>query len=255
MNLMRSQSLCHSSFETQIPCPVVTLTNKDFLKKIWPIKICRPLRVTKVHFSRSRWPRGLRRWSAVARLLRLCIRISPGAWDVCLLWVLCLSGRGLCDYLITRREEFYRLCCVVVCDIETSWFRKPWPNGGLLHKKNQFKIVIILCRLTFITSAQCLYLSQNGTRQSTHYIITTTEHAHLPISLCFRQWLDAGIFLLKDKSNGSYKAWQFDGEWAIYGLCFWVVMPCGLLGEYKHLENINSIFSADVSIEGIWQII
>jgi hypothetical protein len=31
-----------------------------------------------------------------------------------------LSGRGLCDELIARPEEFYRLCCVVVCDLETS---------------------------------------------------------------------------------------------------------------------------------------
>ena len=31
-----------------------------------------------------------------------------------------LSGRGLCDELITRPEESYRLCCVVVCDLETS---------------------------------------------------------------------------------------------------------------------------------------
>ena len=31
-----------------------------------------------------------------------------------------LSGRGLCDELITRPEESYRLCCVVVCDLETT---------------------------------------------------------------------------------------------------------------------------------------
>ena len=30
------------------------------------------------------------------------------------------SGRGLCDELITRLEESYRLWCVVVCDLETS---------------------------------------------------------------------------------------------------------------------------------------
>jgi len=30
-----------------------------------------------------------------------------------------LSGRGLCDELITRPEESYRLCCVV-CDLETQ---------------------------------------------------------------------------------------------------------------------------------------
>jgi hypothetical protein len=37
--------------------------------------------------------------------------------DVFLLWV--LSGRGLCDGLITRPEESYLLWCVVVCDLET----------------------------------------------------------------------------------------------------------------------------------------
>ena len=31
-----------------------------------------------------------------------------------------LSGRGLCDGLITRPEESYRLWCVVVCDLGTS---------------------------------------------------------------------------------------------------------------------------------------
>jgi hypothetical protein len=32
-----------------------------------------------------------------------------------------LSGRGLCNELITRPEESYRLWCVVVmCDLETS---------------------------------------------------------------------------------------------------------------------------------------
>jgi len=31
-----------------------------------------------------------------------------------------LSGRGLCDELITRPEESYRLLRVVVCDQETS---------------------------------------------------------------------------------------------------------------------------------------
>jgi len=37
-----------------------------------------------------------------------------------------LSGRGLCDELITRPEESYRLCCVVVCDLETSRIGSPY---------------------------------------------------------------------------------------------------------------------------------
>ena len=36
------------------------------------------------------------------------------------------SGRGLCDELITRPEESYRLCCVVVCDLETSRIGAPY---------------------------------------------------------------------------------------------------------------------------------
>jgi len=41
-----------------------------------------------------------------------------------------LSGRGLCDELITRPEESYRLWCVVVCDLETSRMRRSWPTLG-----------------------------------------------------------------------------------------------------------------------------
>jgi len=40
-----------------------------------------------------------------------------------------LSGRGLCDELITRPEESYRLCCVFVCDLETSRLGAPYIYG------------------------------------------------------------------------------------------------------------------------------
>ena len=62
--------------------------------------------------SRSQWPRGLRRRSAAARLLRLWVRIPPGAWMFTCCECCVLSGRGLCDELITRPEESYRLCCI-----------------------------------------------------------------------------------------------------------------------------------------------
>jgi hypothetical protein len=42
-----------------------------------------------------------------------------------------LSGRGLCDELITRPEESYRLWRVVVCDQETSKTRRLKPATGL----------------------------------------------------------------------------------------------------------------------------
>jgi hypothetical protein len=53
-----------------------------------------------------------------AHMLRPWVRIPPGAW----MFVCCecrvLSGRGLCDELITRLDESYWLWCVVVCDLE-----------------------------------------------------------------------------------------------------------------------------------------
>jgi len=87
---------------------------------------------------RSQWPHGLRRRSAAACLLRSWVRIPPGAW-IFVCWECCvLSGRGLSDELITRPEESYRLLCVVVCDLETSRMRRPWPALGrsVTEKKN-----------------------------------------------------------------------------------------------------------------------
>jgi len=43
---------------------------------------------------------------------------NPHRGHGCLSVVSVLSGRGLCDELITRPEESYRLWCVVVCDLE-----------------------------------------------------------------------------------------------------------------------------------------
>jgi len=74
---------------------------------------------------------------AAAHLLKSWVRIPLGAW----IFVCCecrvLSGRGLCDELITRPEESYRLCCVVVCDLETSRIGAPYIyNVRLLRVKD-----------------------------------------------------------------------------------------------------------------------
>ena len=37
-----------------------------------------------------------------------------------------LSGRGLCEELITRPGESYRLWCIVACDLETWRMRSTW---------------------------------------------------------------------------------------------------------------------------------
>ena len=80
---------------------------------------------------RFQWPRGLRRRSLAARLLRLWVRIPPGAWIFVYCECCVLSGRGLCDGLIIRSEESYRMWRVVVCDEETSQARRLKPTRGL----------------------------------------------------------------------------------------------------------------------------
>ena len=47
-----------------------------------------------------------------------------------------LSGRGLCDELITRPEKSYRLWCVVVCDLENLTNEEAMTRvGSQRHKK------------------------------------------------------------------------------------------------------------------------
>jgi hypothetical protein len=52
-----------------------------------------------------------------------------------------LSGRGLCDGLITRPEESYRLRRVVVSDQETSKMRRLKPATGLWKIQPQWVVM------------------------------------------------------------------------------------------------------------------
>src|SRR5215475_11652123 len=95
-----------------------------------------------------------------ARLLRSWVRIPPGAW----IFVCCecrvLSCRGLCDEPITRPEESYRLCCVVVCDLETSRIGAPYTYDiSSLRVNESFVLTNVAshfppARLTYKTSAR-----------------------------------------------------------------------------------------------------
>jgi hypothetical protein len=78
---------------------------------------------------RSQWPRGLRRLSAAARLLGLWVRIPPGVWMSVSHGCWLLPATGLCDGLVTRPVESYRVWCVE-CDREASTMRRPRPTRG-----------------------------------------------------------------------------------------------------------------------------
>ena len=90
-----------SVFTPQTPqnCNSHDFDNYPFLAYIY---------ITYINFRRSQWPRGLRRRSVAARLLKLWVRVPPEEWTFICCECYVLLGRGLCDELITRPEESYR---------------------------------------------------------------------------------------------------------------------------------------------------
>jgi len=80
-----------------------------------------------------------------------------------------MSGRGLCDELITRPEESYRLWCVTVCDLETSWMRRPWPTGGCRAKNKQVYMCIQYVCLYELLSQPSVCLG--AIRISSHFVV------------------------------------------------------------------------------------
>jgi hypothetical protein len=92
--------------------------------------LCFSFNLVKVKMKWSQWPCGLRRGSAAARLLGLWVRIPPRAWMSVSCECCVLLGRGLCDGLVTRSEEFYRVWCVSSVIVKPRTMRRPRPPSG-----------------------------------------------------------------------------------------------------------------------------
>ena len=123
--------------------------------------------------------------SVSAFQLRLWVLIPPGIWiSVCCV----LSGRGLCDELITRPEESYRLWCVVVCDLETSWMRRPWPTADCCAKRKKERNGSLFGEGNKLESSSlCNVISFWGTSQintSASYF-NVTRHGPLPALILY----------------------------------------------------------------------
>ena len=72
-----------------------------------------------------------------------------------------LSGRGLCDELITRPEKSYRLCCVVVCYLETSRMGAPY-----IYDLSRLRVNYVTPTITFTSTAflaHRIFVSHNKT--------------------------------------------------------------------------------------------
>ena len=72
---------------------------------------------------RSQWPRGLRRRSAAARLLRLWVRIPPGAWMSVVSTVCCQVEVSATSWSLVQRSS-------TDCDASLCVIYKPQEWGG-----------------------------------------------------------------------------------------------------------------------------
>jgi hypothetical protein len=82
-----------------------------------------------------------------------------------------LSGRGLCDELITRPEESYRLWCVVVCDLENLRNEEAMTRvGSQLHsrKKNA-------CVRVDVVSGPLIFVLFSPQRRCRQYCVPVSD--------------------------------------------------------------------------------
>jgi len=68
-----------------------------------------------------------------------------------------LSGRGLCDELITRPEESYRLWCVVVCDLENLKNEEAITSVGSQRHSKKKTVCTTRCGSYILTWRDLMY--------------------------------------------------------------------------------------------------
>jgi hypothetical protein len=68
-----------------------------------------------------------------------------------------LSGRVLCDELITHPKESYWRWCIVVCDLETSVMRRPWLALGCSAIGRKIKTcMLFILTILFVYVLSCV---------------------------------------------------------------------------------------------------
>ena len=88
-----------------------------------------------------------------------------------------LSGRGLCDELITRPEESYRLWCVVVCDLENLLGEETETRVGPKRHRGKKKVLPAMLKWSGVPSCMkrvqyfvcCIKVKINLLRKPTLY--------------------------------------------------------------------------------------
>jgi len=163
-----------------------------------------------------------------------------------------LSGRGLCDKLISRPEESYRLWCVVVCDLETSRMRSPWPALGRSateYKTNPVRYTCALgAKINHYNSSQFHYPDngrEGATRTSTDFdMCSWTFGAQILTRDFFRYQIEMLFWSLDSTRSVSIVTALDDPEFEprlgqdiIFFFIFWPCKVPGLnLKKNQHFE-------------------
>ena len=178
---------------------------------------------------RSQWSRGLSRKSAAASLLRLWVRIPLGAWISVFFECCVLSGRGLCDELITRPEEPFRLWCVFVCDLETSRLRKLWPALGC----NTTKTKVCFQTMKVLPGSECAP-SSRPQHAAAMYLISHVLFFSWSLSICeFKFWVFVPPF-----QSASERCDALEWQTACCNCAYWVSQ----VGLFRYFGFHNAFF-------------
>ena len=112
-----------------------------------------------------------------------------------------LSGRGLCDELITRPDESYRPRCVVVFDLVTSSMRRPWPALGRRATEKKGRSTLIRTSILYTICNSTANITRNSFYHKVFKSFALFSEHRDTISLQRSKTLD---FVLDRRYNNSY---------------------------------------------------
>ena len=111
-----------------------------------------------------------------------------------------LSGRGLCDKLITRPEESYRLWCVVVCDLENLKNEEVMTRVGS-QRNSKKNIILNLVEIKKISTLLALREDFGMFIGRVSFMLYT-----LNVSVLVKDF--PSVFMLENFSKGSNRSLQ-----------------------------------------------
>jgi hypothetical protein len=113
-----------------------------------------------------------------------------------------LSGSGLCDEVITRPEEFYRLWCVVVCDVENLKNEEAMTRvGSQRHSKKKKKIPALDSCKGQLLFTRRINVDRLFVSRLCRHVLRPLPHAAFPVEVINIRTLSAFVPLTSDMTT------------------------------------------------------